>query len=87
MPLSEDVDLSELSEHELTGGENKNVVQNAARPPLSRGPKGPVTLADFEQAIRMELENKWCDVSLAPVGFTTCPPWRSLGAQGSPRQC
>ena len=59
MPIAEDVSIEELSEADLSGGEIKNVVLNAARLSLSRGTKGPVTMLDFEKAIEMERQGSW----------------------------
>jgi len=59
LPLAKDVDLASLASHELTGGEIKNVVLNAARIALCRGAKSRVTAADFAEAIEMETAGKW----------------------------
>lgn len=59
MPLAEDISIDRLSEADLSGGEIKNIVLNAARLSLSRGSKGPVTLLDFEKAIQMEIDGGW----------------------------
>lgn len=59
MPLAEDVSIDQLSEVDLSGGEIKNIVLNAARISLGRGTKGPVTMLDFEKAIGMEREGSW----------------------------
>ncbi|RKY09734.1 MAG: hypothetical protein DRP65_07480 [Planctomycetota bacterium] len=59
MPLAEDISIDQLSEVELSGGEIKNVVLNAARLSLGRGTTGPVTMLDFEKAIQMEREGSW----------------------------
>jgi SpoVK/Ycf46/Vps4 family AAA+-type ATPase len=59
MPLAEDVSVERLSEEDLSGGEIKNVVLNAARLSLCRGSDGPITMLDFEKALRMEREGSW----------------------------
>ena len=59
MPLAEDVSIDQLSEVDLSGGEIKNIVLNAARLSLGRGTTGPVTMLDFEKAIQMEREGNW----------------------------
>ncbi|MDO8433076.1 MAG: ATP-binding protein [Candidatus Binatus sp.] len=64
-----DVDVEKLAACDLTGGEIKNVVLNAARIALSREGKGPVTMADFERAIAMETTNRWSRQGGAPIGF------------------
>ena len=69
MPLAHDVDLEKLSEEELSGGEIKNAVLNAARIALVRGTKGPVTQADFEKAIRMDGESRWGRIDGQVAGF------------------
>ncbi|HOX05708.1 MAG TPA: ATP-binding protein [Planctomycetota bacterium] len=56
LPLSGDVDAGWLSQAELTGGQIKNVLLNAARLALAERSAGPVTRADFEAAMAMELE-------------------------------
>lgn len=58
LPLA-GVDVDWLADEDLSGGEIKNVVLNAARLALVRGPEGPVLAADFEQALRMEREGRW----------------------------
>jgi ATP-dependent 26S proteasome regulatory subunit len=54
LPVGEDVDINRLAEEELTGGQIKNVVLNAARLALVRGARGPVTMGDFLEALGME---------------------------------
>jgi len=68
LPLSEGVDLDDLARRELTGGEIKNVVLNAARIALARDPEGNVAAADFEQAMSMEKSGGW--TSQKRMGFT-----------------
>ena len=67
LPLGNDVDIRNLSEEDLTGGEIKNVVLNAARRALCRGVSSNVNMADFRWAIRLEKEGKWNRSS--EVGF------------------
>jgi len=68
MPLARDVDLDQLSLEELTGGEIKNAILNAARTALARTPQGPVAMSDFAIAVQMEREGKWSEKS-DPIGF------------------
>lgn len=56
LPLSGDVDPGWLSQAELTGGQIKNVLLNAARLALAERAAGPVTRADFEAAMAMETQ-------------------------------
>jgi SpoVK/Ycf46/Vps4 family AAA+-type ATPase len=72
MPLL-DVDFEQLAARDLTGGEIKNVVLNAARIALAREGKGPVTMADFERAIAMETTNRWSKQGGGPIGFQLQP--------------
>jgi SpoVK/Ycf46/Vps4 family AAA+-type ATPase len=69
MPLASGVDFDLLARPNLTGGEIKNAVLNAARIALARDPHGPVTALDFEQAIKMELDGRWNREGLQPIGF------------------
>ena len=59
LPLADDVQVDDLASRELTGGEIKNVVLNAARIALARDPKGAVRAQDFDQAMRMETDSRW----------------------------
>jgi hypothetical protein len=67
LPLADGVDVGALAAHELTGGEIKNAVLNAARRALTRGPDARVTVADFDEAIRMESHGKWS--AKGTIGF------------------
>ncbi len=69
MPLADDVDLDELAEQDMTGGEIKNVVLNAARAAVVRGEDSRVTMADFRRAVRMETEARWADGGGSRIGF------------------
>lgn len=69
MPTATDVEFERLADEDLSGGEIKNVVLNAARLALSRGPDAQVSMADFEEAIRMETEGKWSGGSCHQTGF------------------
>ena len=70
MPIAGDVSLDRLAEADLSGGEIKNVVLNAARLALDRNGKGPVTMDDFLTAIDMEARGKWSGESRsALIGF------------------
>lgn len=50
--------IAALSRHDLSGGEIKNVVLNAARIAVRRGPNSRVSPEDFAQAVRMEHAGK-----------------------------
>jgi AAA+ superfamily predicted ATPase len=69
LPLATDVDLAELAEADLTGGEIKNAVLNAATRAVARPDGGPVTAEDFRAAVEMELRAK--KERLARIGFGT----------------
>ena len=68
LPLSDDVDLDKLSAFDLTGGEIKNVVLNAARLTVARNSNGPVTMADLEDALDVETQGKWSG-DVGAIGF------------------
>jgi SpoVK/Ycf46/Vps4 family AAA+-type ATPase len=68
LPLDGGIDVERLADEDLSGGEIKNVVLNAARLALTRGPQGPLRASDFEQALRMEREGRWSRRS-GPIGF------------------
>jgi len=72
MPLREDVDLEELAAHDLTGGQIKNAILNAARSALARGSNSKVSMADFRQAVETETTGRWTVGSGRAIGF--CPP-------------
>ncbi len=69
MPLAKDVDTERLSESDLTGGEIKNVVLNAARLALARNPKGTVRMADFLEALKMEVDSRLAGQTFSSIGF------------------
>jgi len=69
MPLSDDVDLDKLSAFDLTGGEIKNVVLNAARLSLTRGPRVGITMEDLEAAVTLEVEGAWNAMRNGRIGF------------------
>lgn len=55
LPLAADVDLESLAEEDLSGGEMKNVLLNAARFAAAREEPAPrLTSADFAEAVRWE---------------------------------
>jgi AAA+ superfamily predicted ATPase len=56
MPLAADVKLEELAKHELSGGQIKNVILQAARLAVSRDLK-EVTLVEFNDAVKRLLES------------------------------
>lgn len=58
MPLAHDVDPARLAEADLSGGEIKNVILNAARLACGRSPESQVTAQDLNQAATMELAER-----------------------------
>ncbi len=69
LPLADDVDFERLAQHDLTGGEIKNAVFNAARIALMRAPRGSVAMGDFEQAVAMEVSGRWAKNGSRSIGF------------------
>jgi SpoVK/Ycf46/Vps4 family AAA+-type ATPase len=60
MPLHKDVSLDELSRMDLSGGEIKNVILNAARIALkNKTDVSAVCRTDFMEAIQIEREGRW----------------------------
>jgi SpoVK/Ycf46/Vps4 family AAA+-type ATPase len=70
LPLARDVDFGELADADLTGGEIKNVLLNAARFALCRSPKAKVMMSDLRKAVSMERSGKWSGRT-GPIGFCT----------------
>ena len=71
LPLGQDVNLDMLGKADLSGGEIKNVILNAARMALQRCPDGPVTMEDFEEAIQMEESGRLSQEHHSRIGFST----------------
>jgi len=69
LPLADDVDVKELAAADLTGGQIKNVILNAARSALARGEKASICQADLRRAVRMELDGSWGDSDTSKIGF------------------
>ncbi len=69
MPVADDVDFNLLCEADLAGGGIKNAVLNAARMALARSPRGPLIMADFLEAVRMETEGSWAENRFGRIGF------------------
>lgn len=69
LPLGSDVDLDVLVEEDLSGGEIKNVILNAARIALHRDPEGPLTMDDFERAIGLERDGRLREDYRNRIGF------------------
>ncbi len=65
------MNLDQLAQADLTGGEIKNVTVNAARLALLRGARTRVSMADFERALQQELANRWGTEERRPLGFHT----------------
>jgi hypothetical protein len=69
LPLARDVDIAELAQKDLSGGEIKNVILNAARAACGRKGKAPVTMDDFRRALDQELKGSWATPARKPAGF------------------
>lgn len=69
MPLADDVDINRLAAHDLSGGEIKNVLLNAARLAVDKDACSSVPMTCFLQAIEMEIGGKWNDSGKASIGF------------------
>jgi len=69
LPLANDVRIKQLSTSDLSGGEIKNVVLNAARLALTRNAKGPVCMADFQAALRLEKAGVAGETPKEKLGF------------------
>jgi hypothetical protein len=69
LPLESDVDFEALAAADLSGGQIKNVVLNAARRALLRGKRARVRMEDFTEAVRCESDGQW--TKKARVGFAT----------------
>jgi SpoVK/Ycf46/Vps4 family AAA+-type ATPase len=83
MPLGRDVNLAALAEHDLTGGEIKNVVMNTARLAVCRGADATVMDADFTEAVRMELDGRWS--AKGQMGFACASAEQTLRGHGKRR--
>ncbi len=73
LPLDDDVDLDRLAGADLTGGEIKNAVVNAAGFASVRG-AARVAMADFHAALRLEAEEERGSTYEGSIGFHG--PWR-----------
>jgi AAA+ superfamily predicted ATPase len=69
LPLAKDVDIAELAQKDMSGGEIKNVILNAARAACGRKGKAPVTMDDFRRALDQELKGSWATPARKPAGF------------------
>ena len=70
LPLAKDVDLEALAAADLSGGEIKNVLLNAARNALARdGAAGRLCMEDFHEAIREVQESRFSEKHARPIGF------------------
>lgn len=67
MPLGPDVNIEQLIEAELSGGEIKNVIVNAARLALARGDRCAVTMTDLRRSL--ERETRWGVGATRHLGF------------------
>lgn len=71
LPLAKDVSFTKLSKNELSGGEIKNVILNAARIALHRdGSRGKVSMQDFERAVNDYKSGSWTKNSRKKIGFS-----------------
>ena len=70
LPIADGVDLDELAKADLSGGEIKNAVLNAARMALSRDDCGQLMRDDFIEAIRLEREGRIKSVDSRVIGFS-----------------
>ncbi|HSV27332.1 MAG TPA: AAA family ATPase, partial [Sedimentisphaerales bacterium] len=61
LPLGADVDIRTLAEEDLSGGQIKNVIMNAARMAIANGPDARVMQADFAKALAMENNGGWSE--------------------------
>lgn len=69
LPLAKSVDVDALIDIELTGGEIKNVILNAARKALLRGKRARLTMKDFQGALDFELSGQWTQKGKRGFGF------------------
>lgn len=69
MPLAKDFDITELARKDLSGGEIKNVILNAARAACGRRRKDTVTMDDFRRALDQETKGGWSTPGRKRVGF------------------
>jgi hypothetical protein len=69
LPLAKDVEIAELAQKDLSGGEIKNVILNAARAACGRKGKAPVTMDDFRRALDQETKASWTTPIRKPIGF------------------
>ncbi len=71
LPLTADVNLDRLAAHDLSGGEIKNVILNAARNALVRsGAEARVCMDDFTSAITTLKQGAWTRNTERIIGFT-----------------
>ena len=72
LPLDADVDLDALASKDLSGGEIKNAILNAARNALVRGGSdAKVNMEDFMGAIAAARQGSWTQKTGRAIGFTT----------------
>jgi len=69
LPLAKDVDIARLAQHDLAGGEIKNVILNSARQACARPGNAKVTAEDFDRALKMETEGRWAKGKGRRIGF------------------
>lgn len=69
MPIENGLDFRDFGDYDLSGGQIKNAVINAARIAVMRNEAGNVTKDDFLDAINMEIEGAWSKKSEEKVGF------------------
>jgi len=78
LPLASDVCLDSLAAEDLSGGEIKNVLLNAARGALLRGADTELRMDDLRQAIESEHKGRWSNGASKPFGFSSHNPKSAL---------
>lgn len=71
LPLARDIDIAELAQSDLAGGEIKNVILNAARAACGRKGNTSVTMDDFRRALHQENKANWSTPNRKAIGFLT----------------
>lgn len=79
LPLAPDVDFAELAKADLSGGEVKNVLLNAARMACGRGGAAAVSMRDLVHAMDQERRDAWSGSARRPLGFLVDAPADARG--------
>ena len=77
MPVGPDVDLDNLSQEDLSGGEIKNVILNAARLSLQRDCQGGVVMNDFLRPSHWSAMDAGANRALPASGLVVALPRRT----------